>query len=196
MQKIIRNVLMLAALPFAMNVAFAAKAEKAAAPAAAAAVADTPMLSAEDKAASSKTWFERCAGCHGMLRKGATGKNLEPKNTTKLGSSRLEKIMTYGTEGGMPNFGDILSKKELANIAQYVQMPADVPPEWGMKDMKEIWKLLVPVAERPTKQMNTLNLQNAFAVTLRDSGELALINGDIKETGTNIGNAVRPSSGS
>jgi mono/diheme cytochrome c family protein len=114
MQKVIRNVLMLAALPLAMNVAFAAKAEKAAAPA----PADTPTLSAEDKAASGKTYFERCAGCHGMLRKGATGKNLEPQNTTKLGSSRLEKIMTYGTEGGMPNFDDILSKKELANMAQ------------------------------------------------------------------------------
>lgn len=128
MQKVIRNVLMLAALPFAMNMAFAAKAEKAAAPA-----ADAPTLSAEDKAASGKTYFERCAGCHGMLRKGATGKNLEPQNTTKLGSSRLEKIMAYGTEGGMPNFDDILSKKELADMAKYVQMPADVPPEWGMK---------------------------------------------------------------
>ncbi|MBE2257776.1 MAG: c-type cytochrome [Candidatus Accumulibacter sp.] len=180
MQKVIRNVLMLAALPFAMNVAFAAKAEKAAAPAPAAS-ADTPTLSAEDKAAAGKTYFERCAGCHGMLRKGATGKNLEPKNTTKLGSSRLEKIMTYGTEGGMPNFDDILSKKEIANMAQYVQMPADVPPEWGMKDMKDSWKLVVPVAERPTKQMNKVNLQNVFAVTLRDSGEVALIDGDTKE---------------
>ena len=177
MQKVIRNVLMLAALPFAMNVAFAAKAEKAAAPAPAAS-ADTPTLSAEDKAAAGKTYFERCAGCHGMLRKGATGKNLEPKNTTKLGSSRLEKIMTYGTEGGMPNFDDILSKKEIANMAQYVQMPADVPPEWGMKDMKDSWKLLVPVKDRPTKQMNKVNLKNVFAITLRDAGKLALVDGD------------------
>mgnify|MGYP000886461041 CR=1 FL=1 len=26
-------------------------------------------------------FFNRCAGCHGVLRKGATGKNLEPENT-------------------------------------------------------------------------------------------------------------------
>jgi nitrite reductase (NO-forming)/hydroxylamine reductase len=89
--------------------------------------------------------------------------------------------MTYGTEGGMPNFDDILSKKELADMAKYVQMPADVPPEWGMKDMKASWKLVVPVAERPTKQMNDVNLKNVFAVTLRDSGEVALIDGDTKE---------------
>jgi nitrite reductase (NO-forming)/hydroxylamine reductase len=28
--------------------------------------------------AGAKIYFERCAGCHGVLRKGATGKNLEP----------------------------------------------------------------------------------------------------------------------
>ncbi|MFA7558069.1 MAG: nitrite reductase, partial [Hydrogenophaga sp.] len=42
-----------------------------------------PTLSPEAKAASAKIYFERCAGCHGMLRKGATGKNLEPLTTTK-----------------------------------------------------------------------------------------------------------------
>ena len=57
--------------------------------------------------ATKKIYFERCAGCHGVLRKGATGKNLEPANTQKLGQTRLEKIVAYGTEGGMPNFEDI-----------------------------------------------------------------------------------------
>ena len=178
------KVLMLAALPFAINMAFAAPAEKATAPAptaAAPAAAATPTLSAEEKAAAGKTYFERCAGCHGMLRKGATGKNLEPANTSKLGSARLEKIMSYGTEGGMPNFDDILSKKEIANMAAYIQMPAEAPPEWGMKDLKASWKLHVPVDQRPTKKMNNINLNNVFSVTLRDSGEVALIDGDTKQ---------------
>jgi len=178
------KVLMLAALPLAINMAFAAPAEKATAPAptaAAPAAAATPTLSAEEKAAAGKTYFERCAGCHGMLRKGATGKNLEPANTSKLGSARLEKIMSYGTEGGMPNFDDILSKKEIANMAAYIQMPAEAPPEWGMKDLKASWKLHVPVDQRPTKKMNNINLNNVFSVTLRDSGEVALIDGDTKQ---------------
>ena len=183
MQKGIRNVLMLASLPLAINVAFAAPAEKAAAPApaASAAPAAAATLSAEDKAASGKTYFERCAGCHGMLRKGATGKNLEPANTGKLGTSRLEKIMSYGTEGGMPNFDDILSKKEIANMAAYLQMPAEAPPEWSLADIKGSWKLLIPVDKRPTRQMNDVNLKNVFSVTLRDSGEVALIDGDTKQ---------------
>ena len=174
MHKGIRNALMLAVLPLAMNVAFAAaKAEKAAPPA--------PALSAEAKAATGKTYFERCAGCHGMLRKGATGKNLEPANTTKLGQARLEKIMTYGTEGGMVNFDDILSKKEISDMATYLQMPAEAPPEWSLADIKNSWKLLIPADKRPTKQMNNDNLKNVFSVTLRDSGEVALIDGDNKK---------------
>ena len=182
MHKGIRNVLMLAVLPLAMNVAFAApKAEKAPAPAPAAAAPAAPMLSAADKAATGKIYFERCAGCHGMLRKGATGKNLEPANSTKLGQARLEKIMAYGTEGGMVNFDDILSKKEIADMATYLQMPAEAPPEWSLADIKGSWKLLIPVDKRPTKQMNKVNLANVFSVTLRDSGEVALIDGDTKK---------------
>ena len=181
MKKLIRNTLMLAALPLAVTAAFAAPAKKEAAPAPAAAAPAAPTLTAEEKAATGKTYFERCAGCHGMLRKGATGKNLEPANTAKLGTARLEKVLSYGTEGGMPNFDDILSKKEISNLAQYLQMPAEAPPEWGMKQMKESWKLHVPVAERPTKKMNNINLENVFSVTLRDSGEVALIDGDTKK---------------
>ena len=32
-----------------------------------------------------KTYFERCAGCHGVLRKGATGKPLTPDITLSQG---------------------------------------------------------------------------------------------------------------
>ena len=37
-----------------------------------------PTLSAEEYATSTRLYFERCAGCHGVLRKGATGKPLTP----------------------------------------------------------------------------------------------------------------------
>ena len=156
--------------------------------------ADAPTLSPEAKAASAKIYFERCAGCHGILRKGATGKNLEPVTSTKkpdgtvveggtlkLGQSRLEKITGQGTEGGMPNFDDILTKQEIADIATYIQMTPDTPPEWGMKDMMNSWKLIVKPEDRPKKQMNKVNLPNVFSVTLRDSGEVALIDGDTKQ---------------
>jgi len=152
---------------------------------------EAPALTADEKAAAKKIYFERCAGCHGVLRKGATGKNLEPHwtrklpdgtvqegGTLKLGTGRLEKIIAYGTEGGMVNFDDILTKEEVSLLARYVQNPPDVPPEFSMADMLATWKVLVPVDKRPKKQMNKFNLRNMFSVTLRDTGEVALIDGD------------------
>nr|WP_211166960.1 nitrite reductase [Aromatoleum evansii] len=150
-----------------------------------------PEMTADEKAKAKQIYFERCAGCHGVLRKGATGKNLEPHwtktaadgtktegGTLRLGTDRLEKIISYGTEGGMVNYDDILTKEEINMMARYIQQTPDVPPEFSLQDMKNSWKLLVPVAERPKKQMNNINLKNVFAVTLRDAGKLALIDGD------------------
>ena len=54
-------------------------------------------------------------------------------------------------------------------------------PEFSLKDQLDTWKVIVPVKDRPTKQMNKLNLKNVFSVTLRDTGEVALIDGDTKE---------------
>jgi nitrite reductase (NO-forming)/hydroxylamine reductase len=156
--------------------------------------AQPPTMTAAEVEAGKKIYFERCAGCHGVLRKGATGKNLEPLwsrkaadgstqegGTLKLGTSRLEKIIALGTEGGMVNYDDILSKDEINVMARYIQQTPPVPPEFSLKDMEASWKLLVPTDQRPKTQQNKINLKNVFAVTLRDSGELALIDGDTKK---------------
>ena len=152
---------------------------------------EAPKLTAEEMEKGKQIYFERCAGCHGVLRKGATGKNLEPHwtktapdgtklegGTLKLGTERLEKIISYGTEGGMVNYDDSLTKEEINLMARYIQNTPPIPPEFSLKDMKDSWKLLVPVKDRPTKQMNKVNLKNVFAITLRDAGKLALVDGD------------------
>ncbi|MGB8546202.1 MAG: cytochrome D1 domain-containing protein, partial [Azonexus sp.] len=92
-----------------------------------------------------------------------------------------EKIIGYGTDGGMVNFDDILTKEEIALMSKYIQNTPDVPPEYSLKDQLDSWKVIVPVDKRPTKQMNKINLKNVFSVTLRDTGEVALIDGDTKE---------------
>jgi nitrite reductase (NO-forming)/hydroxylamine reductase len=151
-------------------------------------------LTADETAQAKKVYFERCAGCHGVLRKGATGKNLEPHwtrklpdgtvqegGTVKLGTGRLEKIIAYGTDGGMVNFDDILTKEEISLIARYIQELPDVPPEYSLKETLASWKLIVPVDKRPKKPEHKVNLKNVFSVTLRDSGEVALIDGDTKK---------------
>ncbi len=141
-----------------------------------------PMTKAEFEQAR-QIYFDRCAGCHGVLRKGATGKPLLPKDMQKLGTDSLKVFMTYGTPGGMPGFGTAneLTDKEIDVLARYIQHPAPQPPEWGLKEIKASWKLLVPVDKRPTRKMNDLDLDNLFSVTLRDSGEVALIDGNSKK---------------
>ena len=42
-----------------------------------------PTLSDADFEKSKTIYFQHCAGCHGTLRKGATGKSLEPKGNPR-----------------------------------------------------------------------------------------------------------------
>lgn len=141
-----------------------------------------PMTRAEfDK--SRQIYFERCAGCHGVLRKGATGKPITPDKTLATGSDYLKVLIKFGSPAGMPNWGTsgVLSDEEVDMMARYIQQTPPQPPEFGMPEMKESWKIIVPPAKRPTRKMNNYNLDNLFSTTLRDAGEVALIDGDSKK---------------
>ena len=141
-----------------------------------------PMSKAEfDKAR--QVYFERCAGCHGVLRKGATGKPLTPDITLDKGTEYLKVFIKFGSPAGMPNWGTSgeLTDDEVDLMARYVQQTPPQPPEYGMPEMKATWKVLVPPDKRPTKKMNNYNLDNIFSTTLRDTGEVALIDGDTKK---------------
>ena len=142
-----------------------------------------PPITDEEFKLSKQIFFERCAGCHGVLRKGATGKPLTPDITLAKGTDYLKAIITVGTPAGMPNWGTSgeLNEKEIDMLARYIQHEPPNPPEWGMADMKATWKQVIPVDKRPKKKMNNYNIQNFFSVTLRDSGEIALVDGDTKK---------------
>jgi len=126
-------------------------------------------------------YFQRCAGCHGAFRKGATGKGLEPKDTRKKGQKRLEKIISLGTEKGMNNFDDIFTKEEIKIMATYIQMEPPVPAEMNLALMKERWKTHIPPEDYPTKPEHSLNWENFFLVILRDEGKIGIIDGDTKK---------------
>jgi len=141
-----------------------------------------PMTKAEFDAGK-QIYFQRCAGCHGVLRKGATGKALTPDITLGKGTDYLKVFINYGSPAGMPNWGTSgdLTDKEVDMMARYVQQEPPVPPEFSLKDMEATWKEIIPVSKRPTKKMNSYNIANIFSTTLRDAGEVALIDGDTKK---------------
>ena len=145
--------------------------------------AGAPDLTDTEFEAAKEIYFQRCAGCHGVLRKGATGKPLTPDITQARGQAYLEALITYGSPAGMPNWGtsNELTKEQITLMANYVQHTPPTPPEWGMAEMKNSWKVMVKPEDRPTKQMNNLKLSNIFSVTLRDDGKIALIDGDTKK---------------
>nr|WP_029413744.1 nitrite reductase [Acidovorax radicis] len=141
-----------------------------------------PMTAAEFEKAR-QTYFERCAGCHGVLRKGATGKPLTPDLTTAKGTDYLKVFISYGSPAGMPNWltSGEMNEKEVDLMARYIQHEPPTPPEYGMADMKKTWRVIVEPKDRPKKKLNNYNIENIFSTTLRDTGEVALIDGDTKQ---------------
>lgn len=139
-----------------------------------------PGMTPEEFDFGRQVFFERCAGCHGVLRKGATGPALTPDRTRELGLDYLRDFINFGSPAGMPNWGTSgeFTEKEIDIMARYIMQDPPQPPEFGMKDMKASWNVVVPVDQRPTKKMNDIDIDNLFSVTLRDTGQVALINGD------------------
>ncbi len=144
---------------------------------------EPPPLTEEEFARATQIFFDRCAGCHGVLRKGATGPALTPDRTLAKGTLALQSIIFNGTPRGMPDWGKqgILTEAETELMAKFVQHEPPAPPEMSLGQMKESWKVFVPPEQRPTAPQHNRNWQNFFSVTLRDAGQVAIIDGDTKE---------------
>jgi nitrite reductase (NO-forming)/hydroxylamine reductase len=146
-------------------------------------IPEAPPITDAEFTKAKQIYFERCAGCHGVLRKGATGKPLTPDITLKKGTAYLKAFINYGSPAGMPNWGTSgeLTDAEVDLMARFLQQEPPVPPEYSLADMKATWKVVIPPNKRPKKKMNKYNLDNLFSVTLRDAGQVALIDGDTKK---------------
>ncbi|MBQ74776.1 MAG: nitrite reductase [Gammaproteobacteria bacterium] len=144
---------------------------------------DGPEITAAEYQQSSRLFFERCAGCHGVLRKGATGKSLTPDITQTRGTEYLKVLIGFGTPAGMPNWGTSgdMSAEEIDAMARFLQHEPPMPPEFGMKEMMASWNQIVVPADRPSKKQHKYDTDNFFAVTLRDAGQVAIIDGDSKK---------------
>ena len=140
-------------------------------------------LSDEDFAWAKQTFFERCAGCHGTLRKGATGPALTPDLTLAKGTVALSSIIFNGTLKGMPDWGKqgFFSQEQTDIMAKYLQNEPPAPPEMSMEQMKATWSVFVKPEDRPTEPQTSRNWENYFSVTLRDAGQVAIIDGDTHE---------------
>ena len=116
-----------------------------------------------------------------MLRKGATGKPLTTDLTRELGFDYLSDFITYGSPAGMPNWGTSgqFGRDDSRPDGALLLNDPPQPPELGhARRCATAGRCWCRSTQRPTKQMNKLDIDNLFSVTLRDSGEIALIDGD------------------
>jgi len=134
-------------------------------------------------------YFDRCAGCHGSSRLGATGPHLLPEapegnnypGTKLLTAAGLRVFIENGTPGGMPEWKGIMTEHEIELMTRFLQLDPPVVPPFGMPEITETWNLIIPVADRPTKPEHSRNIDNYFGVIMRDAGKVAIIDGDTKE---------------
>src|SRR5574340_1525551 len=97
---------------------------------------NAPKITLTDFAKGSRIYFERCAGCHGVLRKGATGKPLTPDLTVAKGTEYLKVFIAYGSPAGMPNWltSGEMTEKGVDLMARHVQQTPPQPPEYTLND--------------------------------------------------------------
>ncbi len=146
-------------------------------------ISDTEM----DQAAA--IYFDRCAGCHGSSRKGATGPHLLPiapegnpaPATTALGTAGLKAFIENGTPGGMPEWKGVLTDEEIELMTRFLQVDPPIVPPFGLAEMTETWKLIIPVEDRLKEPAHDRDIDNYFGVIMRDAGKVAIIDGDTKE---------------
>jgi len=139
-----------------------------------------PTLTNEEFAWAKQTFFERCAGCHGTLRNGATGPALTPAETLPKGTIALSSIIYNGTPRGMPDWGlqGFFTQEQTDIMAEFLQNEPPAPPEMSLEQMKNSWKVIVEPEDRPAAPEHDRNWENFFVVTLRDAGQVAIIDGD------------------
>jgi nitrite reductase (NO-forming)/hydroxylamine reductase len=98
-------------------------------------VGQAPQLTAEEFEQARQIFFDRCAGCHGVLRNGATGPALTPDKTLPKGTLALASTIFNGTPRGMPDWGKqgVLTAEQAELMAKYIQNEPPAPPEMSME---------------------------------------------------------------
>ncbi len=142
-----------------------------------------PVLAEDEFASIGQVFFDRCAGCHGTLRKGATGPALTPDKTQPKGTAALAAIIFNGTPRGMPDWGKqgVLTQAEAETMAKFLQQEPPAPPEMSLAQMMATWQVLIPPDKRPAAPQHNRDWQDFFTVILRDAGQVAVVDGDTFE---------------
>ncbi len=140
-------------------------------------------LSAEEFESTKQLYFDRCTGCHGTYRAGATGPDISSEQSLVQGTDLLASVIRHGTPWGMPDWTQegTISEEDVQRLAAFLQQPAPEAPELSLEEIRASWEMIVPVEDRPLAPEHTKDWENFFGVILRDPGQVAIFDGDTKE---------------
>jgi nitrite reductase (NO-forming)/hydroxylamine reductase len=142
-----------------------------------------PPMSVEEFEEARRLYYGNCTGCHGVLREGTAGNPLTPEIMRERGTEYLQAVINYGASSGMPNWGtaELLTPKQINLLARYLQHPVPQPPDMDEYQIRDGWRQLRAVADRPTRPQHDYDLDALFAVTLHDLGQVMLIDGKSRD---------------
>lgn len=95
--------------------------------AAAAPEVETIELTSAQFEEARRIYFDWCADCHGGVREGVTGPNIQPETTHQIGTGAISSTLHNGLPGGMP--AGLLSEEQIQMMAAYLQMEPPAPPD-------------------------------------------------------------------
>jgi len=123
---------------------------------------------------------DNCAECHGEKRFGGMGPALLPGNLKRLRREAAVEVIGNGRVATqMPAFNGRLNGAEIKALAEYVYTPPDVPPIWGLPEIKASHIILNRESELPDKPVFEVDdLLNLFLVVELGDHHVTLLDGD------------------
>ncbi len=142
-----------------------------------------PPMTPDELVEATQTYFDRCAGCHGALRGGATGPDLFPDRLAERGAPYLQAIIYGGLPGGMPGWGmqGVMTMDEIEVMARFLLNEPPAPAQISLEQILHTWVVHVAPEDRPVEPLHDLDWEDFFGVILRDMGQVAIVDGDSKE---------------
>jgi nitrite reductase (NO-forming) / hydroxylamine reductase len=145
--------------------------------------AEPPPMTDAEFAAATQVYFDRCAGCHGALRGGATGPDLFPARLLERGAPYLMAVIHAGLPGGMPGWGSqgVMSMDEIEVMSRFLLNDPPAPAQIGLDQILDTWHVHVAPEDRPDAPQHDRDWEDFFGVILRDMGQVAIVDGGSKE---------------
>lgn len=122
---------------------------------------------------------EHCATCHHQDRLGGTGPALLPENLKRVTRDQVASIIHDGlVSTQMPGFSDKLTMEEIRQLVDFIYMPLEIAPVWGLAEMHASHVVHTPVDQPGTVPVHNADPMNLFFVVESGDHHATILDGD------------------